>query len=586
MYKLYTQWLDRALVPGCCVICTRDTQSTLDTLGTLDNQCSQHCATEWQLLSGISLGVKRLLEADNLDDLTDELLEALLSVTYPQRERDAQQFRNLVAWRVVSQRHDTIVKRLLARMRKLPRPFREVANDAVLQLMPGIVSLKPRLKEWRKTDVRCSYTSQGLSSLIALEKLRVPSPLDDAAALRLASLATSAPVTLTALDLTWGDKQRAYVRQRTSRRSLRSGDRDFVVEEGDPLPLPSLLYLSQLQSLTLRELSQSQSLSELVPPSVTQLTLDNEEIVTGRPMPPLGALGAGLTALRLHAVRLRDPDLLGNLRVIRELRLERVRGISLAPLATLTTLERLELGTLYDVDYALIRVDNDTLMPLTRLVELNVTSTGDCGDETLRALPLLETLNPTHRMTVEAIARLAHLQKLDLRSGMRRWPLGMLASQLKSLHIASEYLWDTVDYDQLGQLTQLTELRIINQTARYDALTVESLLSLTALKRLYLRNTAGFHPLHIRSLTRLETLGLDGKYPYGSVVMLTQLTELDLRGCRTDDYTSDGIVWSAGNMTRLRRVWYDAPHPYRPALRLGNVPNTCFVDEDAPTRPW
>lgn len=104
--------------------------------------------------------MKRLLESDAVDDLSDDVVLALFDVSYPLRETDATQFRALSRWRRFSERYKRLIDELVyPSMRALPRVFGAVVNNEVLLRFPALRHLALAGNKGRVSEpvlIRCT----------------------------------------------------------------------------------------------------------------------------------------------------------------------------------------------------------------------------------------------------------------------------------------------------------------------------------------------------------------------------------------------------------------------------------------------
>lgn len=171
MLQLYHAWCQKPLVAGQCCVC--HVQSTQPT----QYLCSTRCHKQFDLLLQLGNGgMKRLLEADAVDQLDDDLVLALLDVSYPRREDDATQFRDLARWRTYGERYRRLIdERLYPAMQGLPRAFSVKINTRVLRMFPGLrrVSLKDNTIRTINQRSYARVPSHILAQITALESVEL-----------------------------------------------------------------------------------------------------------------------------------------------------------------------------------------------------------------------------------------------------------------------------------------------------------------------------------------------------------------------------------------------------------------------------
>lgn len=137
MLQLYREWCQKPLVPGQCCVCHVQSPQYL---------CSPQCHKQFgRLLQlGEPGGMKRLLdrgllETDAMDELDDDVVLALLDVSYPKREVDVEQFKALARWRTYGERYKRLIdERLYPRMHFIPTKFANTVNETALSLFPNL----------------------------------------------------------------------------------------------------------------------------------------------------------------------------------------------------------------------------------------------------------------------------------------------------------------------------------------------------------------------------------------------------------------------------------------------------------------
>lgn len=578
MLKLYQTWLSRALVPGQCVACARSTPT---------KTCSDECARRLQTLCLLPMGEKRLLEADFLEELTDDLLGALFEVSYPLRERDPQQFRALVAWRHLSQRYKRVVDQVLGRMQRLPRAFRNMADDAVLALLPHLRTL--RLTFNGNNNIEPRLSPQALEQLTLLQTLRLPEmyslDITEIQSLRdrelysaygvssgtivhpwrmVPDMIARAPRSLTALDLDWADRFREWYNDDDE------PDSTGVVRSGPEAPIPPLGHLSGLQQLTLHDLQthDPQRLAGLS--QLTRLKVRGS-IFTG-PLP--SEVSASLTSLNLYYVAGFDTNSLRLLTALRELTVDDDDDLSelAEALPYLTLLERLSLTNITD----------DALRPLTRLTALDLSYT-EVSDASMFRLAdqLLElTLGAWNRVTDAGLGALRRLHTLRLKGKQGAAHafvpvslLSPLASTLTKLDLRGDRT------DLRVQVAQLTRLRKLCMPSDGEPWSIETLEPLTQLQSLYMNGNAVFWTHQLSMLPQLTHLRQSPLFLYGPdyLYRLSNLVRLALP-YHPDEWLvqMDGFL----AMSRLQRLKLSNTGGERFDARKGHLsllPTSCYV---------
>lgn len=499
MQTLLHAWLERPLLPGACVTCGRSSTNQF---------CSSRCTNHFATLRAFSeqhmaLGIKRLLEASDLDEMPLDVVEILLLVTYPLAERNAHQFQALARWRHVSQRYREVVdQRIFAQMRRLPRAFNAIATtSAVMRLFPNL-----RRVVWPQDDVVLPATTEKLRFWLDL-----PQPIMSQMLQRVD--------TLTCLELSAvGDcpLTNGVLAGLTSLTRLRLQTRGAD---------PSLTGGQALSTLTrLQELAVQRNFDASALVSVTRLELLDNAYEVG--------VAPGITLLALTRVT--------------HLTLGENRDVDNGTLAQLTQLTYLDTGAML--------VGDDGLQPLTRLSHLRTIDTGRIANATLHGMDI-ETLelggNSPLFMTIRELAPMQQLRRLVLRGyhGVSSVAVGEL-TQLTDLEIHRGYIFDREalfpltrlqrlvlgvevrseipdSRDWITNLGQLHTLGLGNQSSDWNW------PLLTRITTLSLLEYSGVSGRSLERLTQLRRLIL-GQDLLASACQLPLLTELDLRPSSAD----------------------------------------------------
>lgn len=422
MQRLLRAWRNREPLPQQCRACFQPVAT--------EPYCSQACAHRHVLLiqasdalhTQLPLGMpKRVLEADDLNDLSDDAIVALLEVVYPLRETDKEQFRELASWRYVSQRYRRLIDtRIYAYMRALPHDHQEAMNDAVLRLFPRLVEL-----DW--TD---GVSFEAVRQLRDLRVLHISYESDwrDDQVTQLTAL--------TALSLHNDKLSGACLPPLVALQKLEI-DTEMIISAPDLRTLTALEELELNGGTVEGEMPRLDTLRRL---EIAPRVMSDAQ---------LGQL-VYVTRLRFSEQYDEEPERvtdagLAQLTALRELSLHQTQGITSRPLLDMPDLRDLELG---EGEYR----DLGQLHQLTRLHPWTSNWLDDATLQQLTSLRWLD-LRANDTVTDDGMRGLTQLETLLMSRGLSAIAL-LHVPQLRSLNVGPAVIVGPV----LGTLTQLTEL--------------------------------------------------------------------------------------------------------------------------------
>lgn len=481
MQQLYNAWRARPVHPGHCVACALPTTAQF---------CSRECGTHFERLACLDRlqlsepgGMKRLLEVVGEDDvwqqMPDDLIVALLHVTYPLRERDERQFRQLAAWRHMNRHYKRIIdSRVYPAMQALPESFTMV-NDAALALFPSLQRLTLvgdgpatedavlKLQHLNELQLRQStiVSYAGLQQLSQLTRLALY-PAWHGGAIRVPPLAQLQHLVLAwnawldmddfrqltnlrVLRLPANQRMRFIPTSLTALRKLQISTSD-VIDLGDLTSLDALIVgfnervtddhllgLTQLQRLDLQHTPHVNRVSHLV--NLTRLNLESNRSVVADDLLALSRL----TRLDLSSSDAVTDAILSQLTTLRDLNLNSNSRVSDDGLRPLTQLERLALARHHG-----------------GMVSHRGVNASRVTDQALHALPLLHTLNleQNDMITSQCVAALTQLTDLDLRHNIM--VSDQAVEQLPRLRRLVLHSNTRITGDVLRNLPLLTELHV------------------------------------------------------------------------------------------------------------------------------
>ncbi len=462
LWKLYTDWVARHVPTGHCIACcVRETtchEEECPEHAFCGERCQQHFHALQRVpqLIPMALGVKRLLEltAENLDrwqQLPDEILVAIIELSYPEYGTDAVQFTELQSLRYVNERVKRLVDQWInPRLQALPRTIEERLHGNRLNQFPSLVRLNlfsvnresidtQQLREARlplleslSMGHRFSTNGVRLTDMPPLPRLRVldlSNPLDRDEDLMLVA-ATLEQLTLSYNRKIYGSTLHQMPRLRAL--MIHTHDDTFF-----PDHLSTLTGLETLRLETLRFLS-STVLQPLT--ALTQLSLSLWSRVADDFTAQLAQL-TRLTSLSLGMAYNGDgPGI-----------------VQSATMAALTQLQSVELDTSVQLE------DNDDLATLPLLTQLTMGDQTEFFNPHLRALTGLTHLHLKGRMEVSYDIMVELAKLVSLRLGHGETPYVGLATlysmtQLHALHLG-DATW-SITPERMGPLVLLRDLWI------------------------------------------------------------------------------------------------------------------------------
>ncbi len=467
MQQLFQQWLARDLRTGHCVAC-----QARPTCNETEQYCGARCQQHFDALAQMHLGIKRLREAgtaehDLWDALSNEVVVALLDVSFPLRETDARQFRALARLRQTGERYRALIDvHLYATMRGLPDSVERALTDEALAPFEALerlaLNVTYRVPGRGPTIITPRVSEAALLRLTRLTQLRLDS-MHERSPVRIWLTALGALPRLTDLELgsyhrNDGDALPAHLCSALTRLSL---EYDTSLDPG------ALTALTELRVLALRHAWRTDDAALARLTTLHTLALYKPYGTADARDYPFSDAGletlTQLTDLHIedHQVTARS---LGALPSLRRLVLHDNRSVDDAALATLVRLEELQ-------------------MTMSQRLSLYEGRTG----EGLRALPALTSLALAYCSVIEpdAVAPLVQLTHLSLRN-------------------------QTVSDRALRGLTRIESLRL----GSYTTISAEGLRGLRALRQLDLSGnnfvtSASLMGAH-EWLPALRELNLDG----------------------------------------------------------------------------
>lgn len=145
LVKLYKEWRERVPVqPLCCLAC-KTHNSVCHEQGTISHHyCSSRCQDHYYTLLGHKRVLDLTLDLNQWTQLPPEIVVALLEVSFPLRETDAGQFRELAQFRSIDERFRVIIdEQIFSHMHQLPEEIESELTDTTLTPFIGLQRLSP-----------------------------------------------------------------------------------------------------------------------------------------------------------------------------------------------------------------------------------------------------------------------------------------------------------------------------------------------------------------------------------------------------------------------------------------------------------